>query len=76
MEKINVAELLKDCPSGMKLDCTLVENLYFDCIDDSEIQCYTQDGSYRIPISFNEYGHFTCMVNSKCVIFPEGKTTW
>ena len=82
MEKINVAELLRNCPSGMKLDCTLVENLYFDRIIDSEpydpcsIGCYTQDGSSRAPIVFNEYGHFTIMVNSKCVIFPEGKTTW
>ena len=82
MEKINVAELLRNCPSGMKLDCTLVENLYFDCINDSElddpypIQCYTQNGAYRTSIRFNEYGHYTLIDNSKCVIFPVGKTTW
>lgn len=23
MEKINIAELLKDCPSGMELDCAI-----------------------------------------------------
>ena len=32
MEKINVAELLKDCPKGMKLNCTLFEDVEFDCI--------------------------------------------
>lgn len=82
MEKINLVELLRNCPSGMELDCTLVENLYFDCINDSElddpysIQCYTQNGSYRTSIRFTEYGHYTFFDNSKCVIFPKGKTTW
>ena len=33
MEKINVAELLKDCPKGMELDCTLWDNVVFDHID-------------------------------------------
>ena len=27
MKKINVAELLKDCPKGMELDCTI-----FNCV--------------------------------------------
>lgn len=27
--KINIAELLKDCPSGMELDCTLFDNVRF-----------------------------------------------
>ena len=82
MERINLVELLRNCPSGMELDCTLVENLYFDCINDSElddpypIQCYTQNGSYRTSIRFTEYGHYTFFDNSKCVIFPKGKTTW
>ena len=26
MEKINIAELLKDCPSGMELNCTIWDN--------------------------------------------------
>ena len=30
MEKINVAELLKDCPRGMELDCTMYEDVCFD----------------------------------------------
>ena len=32
MEKINIAELLKDCPSGMELDCTMYEDVYFDYV--------------------------------------------
>lgn len=28
-EKINIAKLLKNCPSGMGLDCTMIEGLEF-----------------------------------------------
>lgn len=28
--KINIVELLKDCPQGMELDCTMYEDVYFD----------------------------------------------
>ena len=27
--KINIAELLKDCPQGMELDCTTWDNVTF-----------------------------------------------
>ena len=30
--KLNISELLKDCPKGMELDCTLFEGLEFDGI--------------------------------------------
>ena len=32
-EKINIAELLKDCPKGMELDCTMFENVTFVRVD-------------------------------------------
>jgi hypothetical protein len=32
-DKINVAELLKDCPKGMVLDCTMLDNVVFEKID-------------------------------------------
>ena len=38
--KINVAELLKYCPSGMELDCAMWDNLYFDRVEDDMIYCY------------------------------------
>ena len=81
MEKINIVELLKDCPSGMKLDCTLYDNVEFDYIDENPelaypIHCLTKtNGGYNVLV-------FTCNgcndrhPNAKCVIFPKGKTTW
>ena len=30
--KINIAELLKDCLKGMELDCTCADNVVFDKI--------------------------------------------
>ena len=42
MKKINIAELLKDCPSGMELDCTMYDNAVFDGVSD--------DTSYPIDV--------------------------
>lgn len=78
MEKINIAELLKDCPKGMELDCAIYEDVYFDGIDEvcDIIKCYIQEPKHKIGISFNKYGHYSNTNKSKCVIFPKGKTTW
>lgn len=78
MEKINIAELLKDCPSDMELDCTMYDNLYFDEVDDydKKIHCYIQYKDHRTCIVFGKYGTYNSEKASKCVIFPKGKTTW
>lgn len=80
MTKINIAELLKDCPKGMELDCTMYDNLYFNCIREHPIYpitCWTVDSKgNRHDISFNWYGKSSSVDTAKCVIFPKGKTTW
>lgn len=78
MEKINIAELLKDCPKGMELDCTIFNSVTFGGIDSGS--------SYPIEIKIGdkntvtewltEFGEWSTNENSKCVIFPKGKTTW
>ena len=73
MEKINIAELLKDCPNGMELDCTLFEK-----------PVKYLSGTYVITIKTSS-GHIFYLTkdgclndtdDAKCVIFPKGKTTW
>lgn len=78
MEKINVAEILRTCPTGMALDCTMFDDVYFDSIDDVSdiIKCYIQDSRNKIGLSFSKYGHYSNLNKTKCVIFPKGKTTW
>ena len=79
--RINIAELLKDCPKGMELDCPMYENLEFDRIDEDNgvynIVCrvQTEFGSYNFH-TFTKYGCYSTEKYSKCVIFPKGKTTW
>ena len=79
-QKINIAELLKDCPKGMELDCVLYENLYFDYVREHPIYpivCYTIDNKgEKISVSFTWYGKHIPVNTAKCVIFPKGKTTW
>ena len=77
MEKINIAEILKDCPKGMELDCTMYENVYFDYVDElNNIHCYIQQEFNKTSVIFNQDGTPTSHTKSKCVIFPKEKTTW
>ena len=77
MEKINVVELLKDCPQGMELDCTMYEDVYFDYVDELNIiHCYIQHETHKTSITFNQHGTPNSDIKSKCVIFPKGKTSW
>lgn len=79
MKKVNVAELLKDCPAGMELDSTMFEKVTFVRVQ--------MDRQFPIEIAINgirskyltEEGCFhdrTLLPEAKCVIFPKGKTTW
>ena len=74
--KINVAELLKDCPKGMELDCVMYDNVEFVEIVDSTdypIVIKTKSG---FSTGLTKYGQNVTIDDAKCVIFPKGKTTW
>ena len=76
MEKINLVELLKDCPEGMELDCTMYEDVCFYKITDDPVfpvRIKRIDGAH---ITLTKYGGYADCPSSKCVIFPKGKTTW
>lgn len=75
-DKINVAELLRYCPSGMELDCSMWDNLYFDRVEDDLIHCYYKLDGYRNATIFLKDGCYTAHKVSKCVIFPKGKNSW
>ena len=75
--KINIAELLKDCPKGMELDCLMYEDVYFDFVDELNIiHCYIQHETHKTSLTFNQHGTPNSDIKSKCIIFPKGKTTW
>jgi hypothetical protein len=81
MEKINIAEILKDCPKGMELDCTMYENVEFDYIEQSPesrypIHCLMKTNDGYNTMVFTDNGCNDIHPNAKCVIFPKGKTTW
>lgn len=76
MEKINLVELLKDCPEGMELDCTMYEDVCFYEITDDPVfpvRIKRIDGA---AITLTKYGGYADSPSAKCVIFPKGKTTW
>lgn len=81
-KNLNLVEILKDCPSGMELDCVMYDNVSFDKVSDDKksvypIFCYiTDEKGNRSGISFTENGYESKRYGAKCVIFPKGKTTW
>lgn len=75
--KINVAELLKDCPKGMELDCAMWDDIVFESIEPGNYPIKIRIiGDEDITTDFTEFGEWNYLKNSKCVIFPKGKTTW
>ena len=78
--KINIAELLKNCPSGMELDCTMFSNVTFVRVDNSRKQFPIEiavGGLHSKYLTKEGCFHDTTLLpEAKCVIFPKGKTTW
>ena len=73
--QINIAELLKDCPKGMELDCTMYDNVTFERFDVEQNRCYFKAGPAD-TFWTTCYGKINGSPFGKCVIFPKGKTTW
>ena len=78
MNKINIAELLKDCPKGMELDCLVFEDVTLYKIDtdienEFPIRIKTKNDYF---LDLTKYGTYSNVEEAKCVIFPKGKTTW
>ena len=76
--KINIAELLKECPSGMELDCALFDGVFFEKVNSNEdlycpILIRTKEGE---TWNLTNEGCWDDSPSAKCVIFPKGKTTW
>lgn len=69
MEKINIAEILRDCPSGMELYSPLCGKCVFDRLSFGTIICKKQNTQ---EITFTSEGYYMLPVfdNCECVIFP------
>jgi hypothetical protein len=77
-EQLDLVKILKDCPKGMELDCTMYDNVTLKSVSDDP------NNTYPICIEMKcgfiarltKYGQNACINDAKCVIFPKGKTTW
>lgn len=72
-KKINIAELLKDCPSGMELDSPVWNNIVFEEIDGDNIVIFRKSVDAKVYLT--QYGEVNS-IDGKCVIYPKGETTW
>ena len=76
MENINIVELLKDCPKGMELDCSICNGVKFIELDRSPNFPIVVRANNGYEFSLTKYGQVHNIADAKCVIFPKGKTTW
>ena len=77
MEKINVAKLLKDCPQGMELDCTIFgTKVIYQRIYKTAPYPIVVQTEHGFEFRLTQYGQIHNIVGAECVIFPKGKTTW
>jgi hypothetical protein len=75
--RINVAELLKDCPTGMELDSTMFEKpVKYTRLTKDEPYIITIETPCGRDFYLTKEGYLYDMADSKCIIFPKGKTTW
>ena len=75
-ENLNLVDILKNCPKGMALDCTMYDNATFGGIIENglyPIKVYVGDGP---TMMLTKYGQYTDVDLAKCIIFPKGETTW
>jgi hypothetical protein len=75
-EKLNIAELLKDCPQGRELYSPIFGKVYLDKIRPHLAIVVTTDkeqGDFKEEFLYDgRYG-----MNGECMLFPsKGKTTW
>lgn len=73
--KINIAELLRDYPKGMELDCTMYDNVTFNRLQGDEYIIINR-GYNNGEVHLTKFGQMFNTDDAKCVIFPKGKTTW
>lgn len=72
--KINIAEILKDCPKGMKLYSPICGEVEFNEIDIDNERHPIALKSCRGTINFAEDGHFCAAYDTaECMLFPSLK---
>ena len=67
MEKINIAEILKDCPQGMELYSPIFGKCKFECISNIENQIVIRKNNNTYK--FTEDGKYLYL-DGECVLFP------
>ena len=73
-KNLNLVEILKNCPKGMDIDCTMYDNAKFIGVEECENPICIRVGNMYLHLT--QYGTWNFDENAKCIIFPKGKTTW
>ena len=72
---MNLAELLKDCASGVELYSPLFGDCKFVKVHDYEAEIIVEIET-GANVSFKTDGRYYDYPNAECLLFPKGKTTW
>lgn len=71
MKKINIAEILRDCPQGMELYSPMCGKCTLDNVDDSQYAITVRvEDEHQPPFYFTADGRYLDVVDAECVLFP------
>lgn len=70
MEKINIAEILKDCPQGTKLYSPMCGECTLDSVDGLQYAITVRAADDRLPYYLTADGRYLDVVDAECVLFP------
>lgn len=75
--RINIADLLRECPQGMELDCTMFEKpVKYKGLTEGEPYIINIETPCGGDFYLTKEGYLYDLPDSKSIIFPKGKTTW
>lgn len=70
-ENINIADILRDCPKGMKLYSSVYGTVFFNYIDYSVVVAYNrEEGQLDVNHRFLSDGRALRCKDAECVLFP------
>ena len=73
-QRINIAELLKNCPEGMELYTPLFGSCTFVKVRDNDLIVVRLEND--VTRTFLSDGRYYDYPDAECLLFPKGKRTW
>jgi hypothetical protein len=69
-EKLDLVEILKDCPEGMTLYSPIYGEVYLCGINNAQFFPIVVENSQKNTVFFNKIGRYSNCIGAECMLFP------